>query len=313
MAAFHYTLHGMLTLHSNVFSDLRIAAEAGFNGLELHTQKLWRYLGAGGTAAHYKQVADRLGISTTAIDIIGDVEQTSRRAQAGLQAQTHDLCRFAAEIACPIIQLNAFCSLDGLSLEQNLEITAQNIRRLCSIGQEYGISFQYEGAAWTPIHRLRDCVRLVDMVDAANLGLVIDFWHLWASRGALPEELGTLDSRYILGVHVCDGLRPPLNPPLNPKSNPTSNHSKETETEIVLGKNWQNDCQAEWQDESVYRKFLPGEGELPVRDWLQAVQNTGYTGSYSGEIINPWLWEQDHLQLACKMKAAMESVLEKHY
>ena len=287
----HYTLHGMVTLYSNVLTDLRVAAEAGFNGLELHTEKLQRYWNAGGTATTYIEAAKRWGISTTAIDIIGNVELPSLEAQAYLQEETRRLCQFAQKIECPIIQLNAFCSLDGLNLEQNLEITAQNIRKLCSIGQEYGVSFQYEGAAWTPIYRLRDCMRLVDMVDATNFGLVIDFWHLWASRGASPEELSNLDSRYILGVHVCDGLRPPLY------------HDGETKTKSVLRENW--------QDESVYRKFLPGEGELPVGDWLQAVQNTGYMGSYSGEILNPWLWEQDYLQLARKMKLALESFLEK--
>ncbi|MEM9424210.1 MAG: sugar phosphate isomerase/epimerase family protein [Spirochaetota bacterium] len=279
----HYTLHGMVILHSNALSDLRIAAEAGFQGLELHTEKLWRYLRAGGTAADYKEAARRWGISITAIDIIGDVEWTGREAQTRLRKQAHELCRFAQEVGCPLIQLNAFCALDGLSLEQNLEITAQNISQLCAIGRDYGVGFQYEGAAWAPIHSLRDCVRLVDMANAPNLGLVIDFWHLWASRGATPQELATLDLRYIFGVHVCDGLRPPLNP----------------EGKI-----------AAWEDESTYRKFLPGEGDLPVTDWINAVKNTGYTGSYSGEILNPLLWEQDHLDLARKMKLALSSFWE---
>ena len=279
-----YTLHGMVTLHSNALSDLRIAAEAGFDGLELHTEKLWRYLSAGGTARTYKEMAKRLGVKITAIDIIGDVELTGRESQLRLRKEARQLCQFAQEVDCPLIQLNAFCGLDGLSLEQNLEITAQNIARLCAIGRDYGIGFQYEGAAWTPLHCLRDCVRLVDMVAAPNFGLVIDFWHLWASRGAEPKELAALDGRYILGVHVCDGQRPPLDE--------------------------RGEIQA-WEEESVYRKFLPGEGELPVRDWLRALQDTGYTGAYSGEILNPWLWEQDHLDLARRMKSALASFLER--
>ncbi len=44
------TLHGQTTLYSNINTDIRIAKEAGYQAIELHTDKLLRYLDAGCSA-----------------------------------------------------------------------------------------------------------------------------------------------------------------------------------------------------------------------------------------------------------------------
>ncbi|MEF1302699.1 sugar phosphate isomerase/epimerase, partial [Vibrio owensii] len=49
-----FALHGMCSLHSNILSDVRLAKETGYQGLEIHTEKLWRYIQAGFTAEQLK-------------------------------------------------------------------------------------------------------------------------------------------------------------------------------------------------------------------------------------------------------------------
>ena len=39
-----FALHGMCSLHSNIISDIRLAHDTGYQGLEIHTEKLWRYI-----------------------------------------------------------------------------------------------------------------------------------------------------------------------------------------------------------------------------------------------------------------------------
>lgn len=146
-----FALHGMCSLHSNILSDVRLAKETGYQGLEIHTEKLWRYIQAGFSAEQLKQRMDEFGIVPTAIDIIGAVEVTDKASQRQLFQDSETLCRFAQAVGAPTIQLNAFEALNGLTKEQNIELTAQNIRQIVDIGKSYGIRFQYEGAAWTPI------------------------------------------------------------------------------------------------------------------------------------------------------------------
>ena len=107
-----------------------------------------------------------------------------------------------------------------------------------------------------------------------NVGLVIDYWHFWASRGAEPEDIARLDADLIYGVHVSDGYRP--------------------------------DEGAPWPDETELRGVLPGEGDIPIAEWTDAVKATGFDGFVSGEFLNPFLWERDHVEVATAMREAME-------
>lgn len=272
-----FALHGMCSLHSNIVSDIRLAKETGYQGLEIHTEKLWRYIQAGFTSEDFKSRLDQAGITPTAIDIIGSVEASDKSTQAEVFKQAETLCAFASDIGAPTIQLNAFEALNGLSLEDNIQITARNIQQIADIGKQSGIRFQYEGAAWTPIARLEDYYRLHDAVGRDNFGFVLDTWHFWACRGATPEDMAAIDRSLIYNVHLSDGKRPAVNEP--------------------------------WVDEKELRGYLLGEGEIPLQEWVDAIESTGYEGFYSGEFLNDQLWEADHYEIAEKMLAGMKSLL----
>ncbi len=272
-----FALHGMCSLHSNIVSDIRLAKETGYQGLEIHTEKLWRYIQAGFTSADFKARLEQAGITPTAIDIIGSVEASDKSTQAEVIRQAETLCAFASDIGAPTIQLNAFEALNGLSVEDNIQITARNIQQIADIGKQSGIRFQYEGAAWTPIARLDDYYRLHDAVGRDNFGFVLDTWHFWASRGATPEDMAGIDKNLIYNVHLSDGKRPAINEP--------------------------------WVDEKELRGYLLGEGEIPLQEWVDAIESTGYEGFYSGEFLNDQLWEADHYEIAEGMLAGMKSLL----
>jgi sugar phosphate isomerase/epimerase len=269
-----YALHGMCSLHNNIVSDIRLAKETGYDGLEIHTDKLWRYIRAGLTSQALKARLDEAQISPSAIDIIGSVESTCKDKQQQLFKEAETLCIFAADIGAPTIQLNAFEALTGLSVEDNIHITAQNIRSIADIGKEHGIRFQYEGAAWTPIATLDHYYRLHDAVGRDNFGFVLDTWHFWSCRGATPEDMAKIDKTLIYNVHLADGQRP--------------------------------DVGAPWVDEKLLRGCLLGDGDIPLQEWASAIKSTGYDGFYSGEFLNDQLWEADHYEVATAMLTGMK-------
>lgn len=272
-----FALHGMCSLHSNIVSDIRLAKETGYQGLEIHTEKLWRYIQAGFSSQNLKSRLDQAGIVPTAIDIIGSVEAADKATQAEVFKQAETLCSFARDIGAPTIQLNAFEALNGLSIEENIRITASNIQQIADIGRQYGIRFQYEGAAWTPIASLSDYYRLHDAVGRDNFGFVLDTWHFWASRGATPEDMAKIDKGLIYNVHLSDGKRPGVDEP--------------------------------WVDERELRGYLPGEGDIALKEWVDAIDSTGYDGFYSGEFLNDQLWEADHYEVAQDMLTSMKALL----
>lgn len=283
-----FGLHGMITKHSNVISDIRIAAETGYEGLEIHTDKLWRYLHAGGTGSQLKAALTLHNITPIAIDIVGDVEAPSSESQRDLFIQVEKLCVCAHEIGAKTIQLNAFTALNGLTVEENIAITARNIKQIAKIGRAYSVRFQYEGCAWTPIHTLEDCMRLVDAVDEPNFGLVIDFWHFWASRGAEPSRIAVLPADVIFGVHCCGGIRPPM----------------DAHGTIA------------WVDEKELRGYFPLQQDdeketLPVTKWADAIVATGYDGWVTGEFLSDTLWELDNKENAQRMKEELERLFKR--
>ena len=270
-----YALHGLTVRYSNIISDVRLASEAGYDALEFHTDKLDRYIASGLGAAYLAEKLEQHGIIASGIDIIGGIETQDKNAFDAILEKTKILCKFANVIRCKTIQLNAFSELEGMTELEQINLTAKNITQICQIGLEHGIRFQLEAAAWTPIHTLEQCQHLLEKVALPNLGLVIDFWHSWAARGATPEQIRALDASQIYAVHISDGFRPEIGAP--------------------------------WVDETLLRDVLVGDGEIPIADWVDAVQATGFDGCYSGEFLGHRLWEKDHLEIGREYLKRMKS------
>lgn len=269
-----FGLHGLLVRYSNVATDIMIAAETGYDAVELHTDKLDRYLAAGFTGKDIGKLLKKYNMKVSCIDIIGDVETQDAGKFGQVMAKAELLINTAAEIGCGTIQLNAFCELEDKSEKENIDLTAVNIRKICELGTKKGIRFQYEGAAWTPIHSIDQCRMLVEEVGMDNFGFVVDFWHFWASRGGSPDDISRLNKDMIYGVHIADGFRP------------------------AEGEGW--------VDETLLRGALPGDGEIPIEEWIDAVKSTGYNGFYSGEILCHRLWEADLMDIASDTLSRMK-------
>ena len=132
------TLHGQVTLHANILSDVRIAKEAGYAALEVHTDKLIRFLDAGRSAGELRESLDMYGIQAAAIDIIGGIEAVERDARKALFGETERLCSVAKTIGAPTVQVNAFCGLDGFDIDENIRLTAANLREIADILSKAG-------------------------------------------------------------------------------------------------------------------------------------------------------------------------------
>lgn len=287
-----FALHGMVTFYSNIISDIRIAGETGYEGLEIHTDKLWRFIKAGGNAMMLNEACKKHQIIPSAIDIIGGIEVGTKENVERVLSETEILSKLAQDIGAETIQLNAFEGLNALSVLDNIKLTAKIIKKIAKIGAQYNIRFQYEGAAWTPIHTLKDCNALIEEVGEGNFGHVIDFWHFWSSRGCTPNDIAKLDKNTIFGVHCCGGTRPPMD----------------------------SNGNIAWIDERELRGYFPGDETnsengtldmLPVKDWVDAIKTTGYDGWVSGEFLNNELWEMDNMENARIIKTRIEEFFDK--
>jgi sugar phosphate isomerase/epimerase len=263
-------------MYCNIATDIRIAEETGYEALEVVVSKIMRYLDCGFRSENLAPIFETHSIHPVCLNALTDIERVNQSDREELLAETEYLCSIAETIKCPTIQLN-IRGLQDKPWKELLKLTARNVADIADIGKQRNVRFQLEPIAWSPIHSLSQSLEVIEKANRDNVGMVIDFWHLFAGEETTPDDVANIDSSLIYGVHFCDGIR------------------KEK------GKKWR---------EEYLRGFLPGEGEIPLDEWVAAVKSTGFEGVWSSELYSPKHWEWDLWQIARECRIRMERYLK---
>lgn len=109
---------------------------------------------------------------------------------------------------------------------------------LCDRAAEFGLGVNLEFVAITQLPSLKDALRLVTRANRSNAGIMIDALHLTRSGGTVAE-LAAADPRWIGGAQFCDAT---LTMP--------------AERQLF---------------EAVSERILPGQGELPLHEFVRAL------------------------------------------
>lgn len=125
------------------------------------------------------------------------------------------------------------------------------LKELSEQGREHGVSLLYEFIGFAE-HAFPTLQKAHAVATAAGLPLVLDTFHLAVSKTD-PERIAALPSEAIGLVHLSDAL---------------------TEGKTM----------AEITDSD---RVLPGEGGLPLAEYVKAITDTGYTGPFSVEVFHP--------------------------
>ena len=243
-----------------MLSDIRIAKQAGFAGLEMAGTKVHDYLESGLKSELVVQALQKHEMHMISINDVAHVERTDDASIHQMLKEPEALSQFAKNVGCTCIQLVPLLALERRPWSEIRKLTAANIRRIAELGAEYGVRFQLEPVAWSPIHSLSQSLELIDEVGRDNFGMVIDFWHLWYGGKTKPDDVAKMDPKFIYNIHFGDG-----------KKNP----------------------QGTVCDETDLRGHYVGDGDIPVRDWVAAVKASGYAGWWSYELVSARHWQMD--------------------
>ncbi len=265
MNAVTLALHGLSTRHCTLLTDFKIARETGYDAIEIVGSKLFRYLEQGYTVENLKPLLAET--PALGLGFIRDIERQGAQEQAALFEETEKICAVAAKLGGPMVQLitgphdpgSAYAPLEGIPWHEGRRLVAENLKGIGDIGRQYGIRFYLEALNFTPIHTLEHSLELIDLAERDNIGLVIDFWHLWGA-GATPDQISKLDKRLIFCAHVSDSLE----------------RQGERGTAHQLGRN-----------------IWTGAGNIPLKEWVDAVRATGFEGWWASELLAPKYWELD--------------------
>lgn len=282
--------HSLASKHATLAMDLDIAQTVGFDGLEASGEKIRSCLDAGFSIAELKSLVGDTEIP--GIGFLTDIERQNA-AKTALMQEADALFQLADAIGAKGVQVitgplhtaaldpdtavtapTLYRGLVGLPVETQIALTASNLRELADLAAGYGLLLYLESLSWTPLNTIDRQLRLIEKADRTNIRLVIDFWHCYTS-GDTPDRLAKLDKDLIYGVHVCDSLEFPGGIP----------------------------------DEPVLRNVPTGSGVLKLKEWVQAVQATGYRGWWSCELFCSRQHQENSYEVAGQLLATMTELI----
>lgn len=235
-----------VSLSGTLEQKLAAAASAGFEGVEIFEPDLIAFPGRPRDVA---ALAADLGLTINLFQPFRDLEGMPDPQRTRAFERMERKFDVMAELGAPLILLCSNCS--PISLPDRSRMIA-DLHELGERAAARGLKVGYEALAWgTHVNDHRDAWALVRDTDHPAIGLILDTFHS-LSRRIPSSSIGDIRPEKLFLVQVADA---PL-----------------LDMDLL-----------QW---SRHFRCMPGQGDLPVADWAEAIWRTGYDGWWSLEIFN---------------------------
>lgn len=225
---------------------LEAIARAGFKRVEIFENDLLTF---NGSPADVRRMIEDAGLTTITFQPFRDFEgmPDGKRERALTRAERKFDVMQALD--CDLLLVCSNVAPDSLG---GIDRAAADLRELGERAAKRGLRIGFEALAWgRHINDYRDAWEAVRRADHPSVGLVLDSFHMLARRTDLAMVRSIPRDRIFL-VQVADAPR------LDMDFLSWSRH---------------------------YRNF-PGQGDLPLDDFMDALAATGFDGLFSLEIFN---------------------------
>jgi sugar phosphate isomerase/epimerase len=262
-------INGATTMPYPLEEDVRSAAEAGFEAVELWWRKLPAYLERH-TSAELRRDLDARGLKVAALcPLFVDFGPAAGDAREAIDRAT-DL---AAERACPPRLVGVRRPPDGLTLDEARDEAAAALAAAADLAASRGVALAIE-----PLGRHAlvpgpgQALDLIERAARPNLGLMLDTFHYYKSAVGL-DEIAAIPVDKLLIVHVNDSEDRPLE---------------------------------ELRDAD---RLYPTLGVIPAAAMLRPLIANGYRGAFSVEVFREEYWQRPVDQIAREAKAGLDALI----
>ena len=225
---------------------LQAIAAAGFTGVEIFENDL---LSFAGTAKDVRRMIHDLGLRTVTFQPFRDFEGMSGAQRERVFARAERKFDLMQELDCDLLLV---CSNVSPDSSGGIDRAADDFRELGDRAAKRGLRVAFEALAWgRHINDYRDSWEVVRRADHPAVGLVLDTFHILA-RGTDLGAIRAIPRDRIFLVQVADA----------PK------------------------LDMDYLSWSRHFRCMPGQGDLPLIDFMTALQATSFDGLLSLEIFN---------------------------
>ena len=235
-----------VSLSGTLEEKLQAVAKAGFDGVEIFENDL---LAFPGSAADVGRIIRDLGMQCTLFQPLRDFEGLPPELRARMFERVERKFDVMEQLGTDLLLV---CSSVSAVASGDHGQISDDFRELGDRAAARGMRVGYEALAWgTHVWDHRQAWDIVKSVDHSAIGLILDSFHSLVRR--IPvESLRDIDPARIFIVQVADAP-------------------------------WLEMDYLQW---SRHFRNLPGQGEIPVRDYVSELIGLGYRGPLSLEIFN---------------------------
>jgi 4-hydroxyphenylpyruvate dioxygenase len=233
-------------LSGTLSEKLEAIAAARFKGVEIFENDL---LSFNGTPADARRMIEGLGLEAVTFQPFRDFEGMSEPQRSKVFARAERKFDLMEELGCDLLMICSNVSPDSLG---GIDRAAADFHELGERAAKRGMRVAFEALSWgRHIHDYRDAWEVVRRADHAAVGLVLDSFHVLA-RGTDLAGIRSIPPDRIFLVQMADAPR----------------------------------LDMDYLSWSRHYRCFPGQGELPIAAFMDALQATGFDGLLSLEIFN---------------------------
>ena len=233
-------------LSGTLAEKVEAIAAAQFKGIEIFENDL---LSFNGTPAEARQLIEGLGLKTITFQPFRDFEGMPEPQRSKVFARAERKFDVMAELGCDLLMVCSNLSPDALG---GIERAASDFHELGERAARRGMRVAFEALSWgRHIHDYRDAWEVVRRADHPAVGLVLDSFHILA-LGTDLSAIRSIPKDRIFLVQMADA----------PK------------------------LDMDYLSWSRHHRCFPGQGELPIGEFMRALHVTGFDGLLSLEIFN---------------------------
>lgn len=265
---FQMALNTVTIKPTQFIEKIRLISKVGFSGIGLWMDEIQDYLKKGPNKL-IKELMEDYALAPVEM-------QTLLGWQYLTGSDQNQAFSEAKDFLTSVKQLDIHCPVVALPSVEIGEIknAIKDFRRLCNLANDFGINLAFEFVAYAKqINNVKIAWEIVGEADCPNGGLLIDTFH-FMKGGSKIEDLKHVPMEKVFLVHISDVRPLPLT----------------------------------IREQSRRFRFLPGEGEAPLKEIVQCFVENGYKGFYCCETFNEEYWLQDPLTILERSKKSMENL-----
>ncbi|OCX67360.1 3-keto-5-aminohexanoate cleavage protein [Thioclava sp. SK-1] len=235
-----------VSISGSLPEKLDAIAKAGFSGIEIFEQDFIAH--DGGPRDVGRMIRDH-GLDITLFQPFRDFECLPEPERTKAFDRARRKFELMNELGTDLILICSSCHPRSLG---GIDRAADDLAQLGDLAKSMGVRVGFEALAWgRHVNDHRDAWEIVRRADHDQVGIILDSFHT-LGRGIDPESIRSIPGDKIFFVQLADA----------PK----------IDMDLLY-----------W---SRHFRNMPGEGDLDVQRFMQAVCATGYTGPISLEIFN---------------------------